>query len=254
MADLIDHAVALAVVPHDRPVQLAQLPFDRVARVADQAAHVGGVPIETQTVDLDAHEHVEATAVELKLSHDGAIRVLPGGEGERSKRAIGPHHVARAPGGGRANFRLLHLTAVSRPVGRARGVPAEVRQGRRLLCRLLREAHPEDGWVLRRNRRADVRVRDPATDEEREAVAQTCALRIRLAIPAQRPARQCCRLRIWRLAGSAVPHRPRRARGVPREGRPVRLQARPNSERPSAPSSAKRPERRASQAYAPPLI
>jgi hypothetical protein len=34
------------------------------------------VPIETQTVDPDAHEHVEATAVELKLSHDGAIRVL----------------------------------------------------------------------------------------------------------------------------------------------------------------------------------
>jgi hypothetical protein len=46
MADLIDNAVALAVVPHDRPVQLAQLPFDRVTRVADRAAHVGGVPIE----------------------------------------------------------------------------------------------------------------------------------------------------------------------------------------------------------------
>jgi Iodothyronine deiodinase len=45
------------------------------------------------------------------------------------------------------------------------------------------EAHPEGGWVLRRNRRADLRVRDPATDEEREAVAQTCALRVRLAIP-----------------------------------------------------------------------
>jgi hypothetical protein len=47
----------------------------------------------------------------------------------------------------------------------------------------IKEAHPEDGWVLDRNRRAEVRVADPATDEERIAVAQSCTLRMRLSFP-----------------------------------------------------------------------
>jgi hypothetical protein len=69
--------------------------------------------------------------------------------------------------------------------------------------------------------------------------------------PCSVSARQCCRLGIWRLAGSAVPHRLRRARGVPREGRPVRLQA--ARTRSGHPRRARQsvPERRASQAYAP---
>jgi hypothetical protein len=47
----------------------------------------------------------------------------------------------------------------------------------------IKEAHPEDGWVLGRNRRADVRVSDPTTDEQRADVAQTCVVRMRIGIP-----------------------------------------------------------------------
>lgn len=47
----------------------------------------------------------------------------------------------------------------------------------------IKEAHPEDGWVLGRNRRADVRVQDPTTDQERAEVAQTCVVRMRIGMP-----------------------------------------------------------------------
>jgi Iodothyronine deiodinase len=43
----------------------------------------------------------------------------------------------------------------------------------------VREAHPEDGWVLAENRRAGVAVRDPLSTEERVA----SAARVELAIP-----------------------------------------------------------------------
>jgi len=36
----------------------------------------------------------------------------------------------------------------------------------------IKEAHPEDGWVLGRNRRADVRVSDATTVEGREHLKQ----------------------------------------------------------------------------------
>ena len=47
----------------------------------------------------------------------------------------------------------------------------------------IKEDHPEDGWVLDRNRHADVKVEDPTTDEQRAGIAQACALRMRLTIP-----------------------------------------------------------------------
>jgi hypothetical protein len=47
----------------------------------------------------------------------------------------------------------------------------------------IKEAHPEDGWVLGRNRRAEVSVQDPTTDQERGEVAQTCLVRMRIGIP-----------------------------------------------------------------------
>jgi Iodothyronine deiodinase len=43
----------------------------------------------------------------------------------------------------------------------------------------VREAHPEDGWVLAENRRAGVAVRDPQSTGERVA----CATRVALEIP-----------------------------------------------------------------------
>ena len=47
----------------------------------------------------------------------------------------------------------------------------------------IREAHPEDGWVIAENRRSGLAVHDPVTDEERRAVASTCAVDLRLAMP-----------------------------------------------------------------------
>jgi hypothetical protein len=38
-------------------------------------------------------------------------------------------------------------------------------------------------WELDRNRRADPRVADPASDEQRAAIAESCALRLRMTIP-----------------------------------------------------------------------
>jgi len=42
----------------------------------------------------------------------------------------------------------------------------------------VREAHPEDGWILPENRRSGVAVRDPRTDEERRNIASTCAVNL----------------------------------------------------------------------------
>lgn len=47
----------------------------------------------------------------------------------------------------------------------------------------IREAHPEDGWVLPENRRSGVAVADPATDAERARVASTCAANLRMRMP-----------------------------------------------------------------------
>jgi len=47
----------------------------------------------------------------------------------------------------------------------------------------IREAHPEEGWVVSVNRDMDIRVNDPTTDEERHDVAVTCALRLKIRMP-----------------------------------------------------------------------
>lgn len=47
----------------------------------------------------------------------------------------------------------------------------------------IREAHPEDGWVVTPNRDEDIRYNDPATDAERHQVAATCALRLKIRMP-----------------------------------------------------------------------
>jgi hypothetical protein len=47
----------------------------------------------------------------------------------------------------------------------------------------IREAHPEDGWILPENRRSGVAVREPKTDEERRAVASMCAINLRMRMP-----------------------------------------------------------------------
>jgi hypothetical protein len=47
----------------------------------------------------------------------------------------------------------------------------------------IREAHPEDGWIIPENRRSGLAVHDPKTDEERRAVASTCALNLHIGMP-----------------------------------------------------------------------
>jgi hypothetical protein len=47
----------------------------------------------------------------------------------------------------------------------------------------IKEAHPEDGWVLDENREHDIAVVDPTTAEERAGVARACAARLHLQMP-----------------------------------------------------------------------
>lgn len=47
----------------------------------------------------------------------------------------------------------------------------------------IREAHPEDGWVLVDNRDEGIALVDPTTLEERTAAAQACEVRLQTRIP-----------------------------------------------------------------------
>jgi hypothetical protein len=47
----------------------------------------------------------------------------------------------------------------------------------------IKEAHPEDGWVLTSNRDQGIAVADPSSDPERAGVAQTCAVRLQIRMP-----------------------------------------------------------------------
>jgi hypothetical protein len=47
----------------------------------------------------------------------------------------------------------------------------------------IKEAHPEDGWVLADNRREGVAVLDATTLDERAAAAGACAARLQTRIP-----------------------------------------------------------------------
>ncbi len=47
----------------------------------------------------------------------------------------------------------------------------------------IREAHPEDGWVLADNRGEGIALDDPTSLEERADAAGTCTVRLRMRIP-----------------------------------------------------------------------
>jgi hypothetical protein len=47
----------------------------------------------------------------------------------------------------------------------------------------IREAHPEDGWVISMNRDSDIAIQDPTTDEERHSVAASCAINLGIRMP-----------------------------------------------------------------------
>jgi hypothetical protein len=46
----------------------------------------------------------------------------------------------------------------------------------------IREAHPEDGWIIAENRRSGISVLDPPTDAQRREVASACAANLRLGM------------------------------------------------------------------------
>ena len=47
----------------------------------------------------------------------------------------------------------------------------------------IREAHPEDGWVVSMNRDEQIVFDDPKSDSERTEVAATCAFRLEIRMP-----------------------------------------------------------------------
>lgn len=47
----------------------------------------------------------------------------------------------------------------------------------------IKEAHPEDGWVLASNREQEIAIADPSSDDERASVAAACAVRLRIRMP-----------------------------------------------------------------------
>ena len=47
----------------------------------------------------------------------------------------------------------------------------------------IREAHAEDGWEMRRNRREGIAIKDPKTMEERRSVAQLACANFKTRIP-----------------------------------------------------------------------
>jgi len=47
----------------------------------------------------------------------------------------------------------------------------------------IREAHPEEGWIISENRRSGLAVHEPQTDEERREVASACAVNLRMRMP-----------------------------------------------------------------------
>ena len=47
----------------------------------------------------------------------------------------------------------------------------------------IREAHPEEGWVITPNRDAGILINDPADTAERVEVAATCAVDLKIRMP-----------------------------------------------------------------------
>jgi hypothetical protein len=47
----------------------------------------------------------------------------------------------------------------------------------------IREAHPEDGWVVTHNRTEGIAFNDPTNDEERREAAASCALGLKIRMP-----------------------------------------------------------------------
>ena len=47
----------------------------------------------------------------------------------------------------------------------------------------IREAHPEEGWVVTPNRDEGILINDPSSTDERVEVAASCAINLKIRIP-----------------------------------------------------------------------
>jgi myo-inositol-hexaphosphate 3-phosphohydrolase len=47
----------------------------------------------------------------------------------------------------------------------------------------IREAHPEEAWIITENRRSGLAVHEPETEDARRAVASDCAVNLRMKMP-----------------------------------------------------------------------
>ena len=47
----------------------------------------------------------------------------------------------------------------------------------------IREAHPEEGWVVTPNRDAGILINDPTSTDERVEVAASCAINLKIRMP-----------------------------------------------------------------------
>ena len=62
-------------------------------------------------------------------------------------------------------------------------IAAEFGEKMDFYCVYIQEAHPQDGWQVDSNLRDDVIYNTPTTIEERADLAQTCVLRLEMAMP-----------------------------------------------------------------------
>ncbi len=62
-------------------------------------------------------------------------------------------------------------------------IAAEFAEKVPVYCVYIREAHPEDGWQVEMNVDDGVIFNEPTTADERADMAQTCVLRLNLAMP-----------------------------------------------------------------------
>ena len=62
-------------------------------------------------------------------------------------------------------------------------IAAEFGEKMDFYCVYIQEAHPQDGWQVDSNLRDDVIYNTPTTIEERAGLAQTCVLRLEMAMP-----------------------------------------------------------------------
>ena len=62
-------------------------------------------------------------------------------------------------------------------------IAAEFGERMDFYCVYIQEAHPQDGWQVDSNLRDDVVYNAPTTIDERAELAQTCVLRLDMAMP-----------------------------------------------------------------------